>query len=45
MLALLPWLLRRLGMKATLMLGIFAWLARFLSLGWVLPSGWPWPEP
>ncbi len=32
MLALLPWLLRRLGMKATLMLGIFAWLARFLSL-------------
>ena len=32
MLAVLPWLLRRLGIKATLMLGIAAWLARFLSL-------------
>ncbi len=31
-LAILPWLLRRLGMKATLMLGILAWFARFLSL-------------
>jgi MFS family permease len=31
-LALLPWLLRRLGTKTTLMLGITAWLARFLSL-------------
>ena len=32
MLAVLPWLLRRFGLKATLMLGIFAWFARFLSL-------------
>ena len=32
MLAALPWLLRRFGLKATLMLGIFAWFARFLSL-------------
>jgi MFS family permease len=31
-LAMLPWLLRRLGMKATLMLGILAWFARYLSL-------------
>ncbi len=28
----LPWLLRRFGMKATLALGIVAWLVRFLSL-------------
>jgi MFS family permease len=32
MLALLPWLLRRIGTKATLTLGISAWLIRFLSL-------------
>ncbi len=32
MLAALPWILRRFGLKATLMLGISAWFARFLSL-------------
>jgi MFS family permease len=32
MLAVLPWLLRRFGAKVTLMLGISAWFARFLSL-------------
>ena len=32
MLAALPWLLRRFGLKATLMLGIFAWFGRYLSL-------------
>jgi MFS family permease len=32
LLAALPWLLRRLGIKATLGLGIAAWFARFLSL-------------
>jgi MFS family permease len=32
MLAALPWLLLRFGVKATLMVGITAWLARFLSL-------------
>jgi MFS family permease len=44
MLAALPWLLRRFGMKATLMLGIAAWFARFLSLSlspplWLAVSG------
>ena len=44
MLAALPWLLRRFGLKATLMLGIFAWFARFLSLSlgpplWLAVSG------
>jgi MFS family permease len=38
-LAILPWLLRRLGMKATLMLGILAWFARFLSLALGPPLG------
>ena len=32
MLAVLPWLLRRFGVKVTLMLGIAAWFIRFLSL-------------
>jgi MFS family permease len=32
MLAVLPWLLRRFGAKQTLMLGIFAWFVRFLTL-------------
>jgi MFS family permease len=32
MLAALPWLLRRFGIKATLALGVLAWFARFLSL-------------
>jgi MFS family permease len=32
MLAALPWLLRRFGLKATMMLGISAWFVRFLSL-------------
>jgi MFS family permease len=31
-LAVLPWLLRRFGVKGTLMLGISAWLVRFFSL-------------
>jgi MFS family permease len=31
-LAALPWILRRFGMKTTLMVGISAWLVRFLSL-------------
>jgi MFS family permease len=35
----LPWLLRRFGMKATLALGIVAWLARFLSLSLRPPLG------
>ena len=32
MLAVLPWLLRRFGVKGTLTLGISAWFVRFLSL-------------
>jgi hypothetical protein len=35
----LPWLLRRFGMRATLALGIVAWLARFLSLSLRPPLG------
>ena len=43
-LAALPWLLRRFGLKATLVLGIAAWFARFLSLSlspplWLAVSG------
>jgi MFS family permease len=33
----LPWLLRRVGVKATLALGMAAWLARFLGLALQLP--------
>jgi MFS family permease len=39
MLAALPWLLRRFGLKATLMLGISAWFARFFSLSLGPPLG------
>ncbi len=44
MLAALPWLLRRLGPKGTMVLGISAWFARFLSLAldpplWLAVSG------
>src|SRR5262249_45153431 len=37
LLAALPWLLRRLGIKATMVLGLAAWFARFLSLAWDPP--------
>ncbi len=37
MLAVLPWMLRRFGMKATLLVGMFAWFARFLGLALGLP--------
>jgi MFS family permease len=39
LLAALPWLLRRFGIKVTLALGIAAWLARFLSLAMAPPLG------
>ncbi len=43
-LAILPWLLRRFGIKGTLMLGILAWFVRFFSLAihpplWVAVGG------
>ncbi len=37
MLALLPWFLKRFGMKGTLALGISAWFVRFLSLSLAPP--------
>jgi MFS family permease len=43
-LAVLPWLLRRFGVKVTLMLGISAWFVRFLTLAlspplWLVVAG------
>jgi MFS family permease len=40
MLAALPWLLRRLGIKATIVLGLAAWFVRFLTLAWNPPLWW-----
>jgi hypothetical protein len=37
LLAVLPWLLRRVGVKGTLILGVGAWFLRFLSLSLGLP--------